>query len=80
MAVVGYSGSGKTTLVSLDRRPASPRRGTISLDGAPMPSPGPERGIVFQQYSLLPWMTVFENVDLAVDAVYRRVPRASGGA
>src|SRR5262249_14965541 len=43
--------------------------GEILLEGRPIQGPGPERGIVFQNYSLLPWMTVFENVHLAVDAV-----------
>src|SRR5262249_31314143 len=46
-----------------------PDAGRIVLAGAPVTEPGPERGIVFQQYSLLPWLTVFENVALAVDAV-----------
>jgi nitrate/nitrite transport system ATP-binding protein len=69
VAVVGYSGSGKTTLVSLLAGLAAPDSGTVVLDGREVTDPGPERGIVFQQYSLLPWMTVFENVALAVDAV-----------
>jgi nitrate/nitrite transport system ATP-binding protein len=69
VAVVGYSGSGKTTLVSLLAGLILPDAGAIVLDGAPVRGPGPDRGIVFQQYSLLPWMTVHENVALAVDAV-----------
>ena len=69
VAIVGYSGSGKTTLVSLIAGLIEPDAGTITLDGATVHGPGPERGIVFQQYSLLPWMTVYDNVALAVDAV-----------
>jgi len=69
VAVVGYSGSGKTTLVSLLAGLLAPDAGTMVLDGARVVEPGPERGIVFQQYSLLPWMTVYDNVALAVDAV-----------
>jgi nitrate/nitrite transport system ATP-binding protein len=75
VAVVGYSGSGKTTLVSLIAGLLEADAGEIRLDGARVTGPGPERGIVFQQYSLLPWMTVHDNVALAVDAVN---PRVSG--
>jgi nitrate/nitrite transport system ATP-binding protein len=69
VAVVGYSGSGKTTLVSLIAGLLEADGGSIVLDGVVVRGPGPERGVVFQQYSLLPWMTVYENVALAVDAV-----------
>jgi nitrate/nitrite transport system ATP-binding protein len=74
VAIVGYSGSGKTTLVSLIAGLTVPDAGRIVLDGAPVTAPGPERGIVFQQYSLLPWLSVYDNVALAVDAVNRGVP------
>jgi nitrate/nitrite transport system ATP-binding protein len=68
VAIVGYSGSGKTTLLSLIAGLITPDEGEILLDGVPIPGPWPDRGIVFQNYSLLPWLTVFENIHLAVDA------------
>ena len=74
VGIVGSSGSGKTALISLLAGLLRPDAGTIVLDGAPVVEPGPERGIVFQQYSLLPWMSVYENVALAVDAVNPRMP------
>jgi nitrate/nitrite transport system ATP-binding protein len=70
VSIVGYSGSGKTTLISLLGGLLEPDTGEIVLDGERVREPGPERGIVFQQYSLLPWLTVHENVALAVDAVH----------
>jgi len=79
VAIVGYSGSGKTTLISLIAGLIRPDHGEIVLDGALVAGPGPERGIVFQQYSLLPWMTVRENVALAVDAVDAGQPAAARG-
>lgn len=69
VSIVGYSGSGKTTLISLIAGLIEPDGGEILLEGRPIQGPGPDRGIIFQNYSLLPWMTVFENVSLAVDAV-----------
>ena len=47
-----------------------PDAGSIKLHGKPMEGPGPDRGIVFQNYSLLPWLTVYENIALAVDQVF----------
>ena len=69
VCIVGRSGSGKTTLISLIAGLLEPDRGEILLDGRSIDGPGPDRGVVFQNYSLLPWMNVLENVYLAVDAV-----------
>jgi len=70
VAIVGYSGSGKTTLINLIAGLGRPDTGTVTLNGAPITGPGPDRGIVFQNYSLLPWLTVTENIALAVDQVF----------
>lgn len=70
IAIVGFSGAGKTTLVNLLSGLVSPDTGTVSFDGKPITGPDPERGLVFQNYSLLPWLTVFENIALAVDQVF----------
>jgi len=70
VAIIGYSGAGKTTLMSLLAGLSKPDTGTIRLRGREMDGPGPDRGVVFQNYSLLPWLTVFENVALAVDQVF----------
>jgi nitrate/nitrite transport system ATP-binding protein len=76
VAIVGYSGSGKSTLMSLLAGLILPDSGTVQFDGAPVTGPGPERGIVFQNYSLLPWLTVYGNVALAVNQVLRDWPAA----
>lgn len=68
-AIVGFSGSGKTTLISLLAGLIRPDEGEILLKGSPVKSPGPERGVVFQNYSLMPWLSVAGNIRLAVDAV-----------
>ncbi len=70
VAIVGYSGQGKTTLMSLIAGLILPDSGQILLDGKPVRGPGPDRGLVFQNYSLLPWLTVAENIALAVDSVF----------
>ena len=70
LAIVGYSGSGKTTLLSMIGGLVLPDTGSITLDGHDVHEPGPDRGFVFQNYSLLPWLTVYENVALGVDQVF----------
>src|SRR5262245_953594 len=70
VAIVGYSGSGKTTLISLLAGLLLPDEGTITLNDLPVTGPGPDRGVVFQNYSLLPWLTVAENIRLAVDECF----------
>ena len=71
VAIVGYSGSGKTTLISLVAGLTRPDTGTVKLNDLEITAPGPDRGIVFQNYSLLPWLTVTDNIALAVDQVFR---------
>jgi nitrate/nitrite transport system ATP-binding protein len=71
VAVIGYSGAGKTTLISLIAGLIKPDDGLVMLDGKPVAGPGPERALVFQNYSLLPWLNVYENVHLAVDQVFQ---------
>ncbi len=76
VAVVGFSGSGKTTLVSSIGGLITPNSGEILFKGKPVNGPSPERGIVFQSYSLMPWLTVYGNIALAVDQVFGSWSRA----
>lgn len=69
VAIVGFSGAGKTSLISLVAGLLKADSGTVTLNGLEITGPGPDRGIVFQNYSLLPWLSVFENILLAVDQV-----------
>ncbi|KJS13618.1 MAG: ABC transporter ATPase [Hoeflea sp. BRH_c9] len=80
IAIVGFSGSGKTTLISLLAGLIKPDLGGVIFRGHEVDSPGPERGVVFQSYSLMPWMTVAGNVSLAVDSVFRKKSRAERAA
>ena len=71
IALLGFSGAGKTTLVSAIAGLIEPDEGEILLRGQPVSEPGKDRGLVFQSYSLFPWLTVEQNVALAVYAVHK---------
>lgn len=72
IAIVGFSGSGKTTLMSLLAGLIEPDAGGIIFKNKEIDGPSPDRGIVFQSYSLLPWLTVYGNVELAVTEVFKQ--------
>ncbi len=76
LAILGFSGTGKSTLMNLVAGLEMPDTGTVEFKGAPIAGPGPERGLVFQSYSLMPWLTVRGNVGLAVDAVFPKLSKA----
>jgi nitrate/nitrite transport system ATP-binding protein len=76
IAIVGFSGSGKTTLISSIAGLVQPDAGEIKVKGRPIAGPGRDRGVVFQSYSLMPWLSVRDNVALAVDSVLTDRSRA----
>ena len=72
VALIGHSGCGKSTLLNIVAGLLSPTSGVVLLDGKEVTSPGPDRAVVFQNHSLLPWLTVYQNVRLAVDKTIGR--------
>lgn len=76
VAVIGFSGAGKSTLVSLLAGLERPTAGCVRMNGIEVTSPGPSRGVMFQSYSLLPWLTVRGNVELAVRQVFPAYSKA----
>jgi bicarbonate transport system ATP-binding protein len=76
ICLIGHSGCGKTTLLNMVSGFAQPSIGEVRLQGQPIVKPGPDRMVVFQGYALLPWLTVFENVYLAVNRVYGDKPES----
>jgi NitT/TauT family transport system ATP-binding protein len=71
VALVGTSGCGKSTLLSIAAGLAEPSAGRVLVDGVPVDEPGRDRGVVFQSYTLFPWMTARENVEFALREVSR---------
>ena len=76
VSIIGHSGCGKSTLLNLVAGLNLPTQGTVSLFGRPVEGPGPERAMVFQNYSLLPWLSVRQNV---LEAMKASVPQMSRG-
>ncbi|MCP2730775.1 ABC transporter ATP-binding/substrate-binding protein [Limnofasciculus baicalensis] len=75
ISLIGHSGCGKSTLLNIIAGLDKPTHGGITLEGRQVTQPGPDRMVVFQNYSLLPWLTVRENITLAVDEVYPNKPK-----
>src|SRR5688500_13140944 len=70
VTLIGHSGCGKSTLLNLVAGLLKPTTGTVLLSGKHVDGPGPDRGVVFQNHSLLPWLTCYGNVYLAVERVF----------
>ena len=70
VTLIGHSGCGKSTLLNLVAGLSAPTTGTLSLEGRPITAPGPDRAMVFQHHGLLPWLSVYDNVDVAVGVVF----------
>ncbi|MGQ3032199.1 MAG: ABC transporter ATP-binding protein, partial [Ferrovibrionaceae bacterium] len=71
ISIIGHSGCGKSTLLNIVAGLLRATRGGVLLEGREVNEPGPDRAVVFQNHSLLPWLTVYDNVKLAVDKVFR---------
>ena len=76
VTLIGHSGCGKSTLLNILAGLDQPSQGGIVLDGRQITEPGPDRMMVFQNYSLLPWKTVRQNIELAVDKVLKTVAKS----
>lgn len=72
ISIIGHSGCGKSTVLNVVAGLLNPTNGGVILDGKEVNQPGPDRAMVFQNHSLLPWLTVYENVALAVDKTFAR--------
>jgi nitrate/nitrite transport system ATP-binding protein len=72
VSIIGHSGCGKSTLLNIVAGLTGATNGGVILEGRQVDEPGPDRAVVFQNHSLLPWLTVYDNVRLAVDKVFRK--------
>jgi len=79
VAIVGFTGSGKTTLINLISGLLMPDEGEVLFKGKPVTGPSHERGVIFQNYSLLPWLNVKNNVGMAVKEAFKKMTRKDRG-
>jgi len=80
VSVIGPSGCGKTTMMNIVAGFVQPSSGSVLLDGKPVAGPGPERGVIFQEYGVFPWLTVRQNIAFGLELAASRVPPAERGA
>jgi len=73
VSIIGPSGCGKTTMMNIVAGFVKPTTGTVLLDGQPIAGPGPERGVIFQEYGVFPWLTVKENIGFGLTLNANRV-------
>ncbi len=71
ISLIGHSGCGKSTVLNIVAGLLRATAGGVIVDGREVNTPGPDRAVVFQNHSLLPWLTVYQNVELAVDKIFR---------
>ena len=71
VSLIGHSGCGKSTVLNIVAGLLKATSGGVIVDGREVNAPGPDRAVVFQNHSLLPWLTVFQNVEIAVDKIFR---------
>ena len=74
VTIIGPSGCGKSTMLDIIAGLSTATSGTVTIDGQVIDKPGPDRGMVFQNYALMPWMTVRDNIGFAVKTVYPKMP------
>jgi NitT/TauT family transport system ATP-binding protein len=76
VSIIGPSGCGKTTLMNIVGGFVQPTQGRVLLDGKPVTAPGPDRGVIFQEYGVFPWLTVRQNIEFGLKLSASKVPVA----
>ena len=72
LSLIGPSGCGKTTMLNMAAGFLQPSSGRVTLDGAPIKGPGPDRGVIFQEYGVFPWLTVRQNIEFGLTLAANR--------